>query len=78
MAITPSPTLSGCRAPARVWKNARIELAMFFRGRKNYSRIKPRHHFVIRLGRRWRLLSKDGGQHWQLMTHETYNKESRL
>ncbi|MEB6619609.1 ParE family toxin-like protein [Enterobacter roggenkampii] len=72
------PTLSGCTAPARIWKSASIELSAYIRGRKNYSRIKPHHYLVIRLGKRWRILSKDNGRHWQLMTHETYNKESKL
>jgi hypothetical protein len=72
------PTLSSCTAPARIWKSASIELSAFMCGRKNYSRIKPNHYLVIRLGRRWRILSKDNGRHWQLMTHEKYNKESKL
>jgi hypothetical protein len=42
-----------------------------------FSRVKPHAYLVIRIGRRWRLLSKNGGQQWRLMTHETYNQEYR-
>ncbi|HIC9118474.1 TPA: hypothetical protein ACW9LW_004138 [Klebsiella pneumoniae] len=72
------PTISGCRAPSVVWKKAIIEVAEFYKGRKNYSRVKPNFYLVIRLGLRWRLLSRNNGKHWYLMTHESYNKESKL
>lgn len=66
-----------CNAPLPVCTRALAALKCFARSRRNYSRVKPHHYLVIRLGRRWRLLSKNDGQHWQLMTHETYNRECR-
>nr|WP_279509636.1 hypothetical protein [Klebsiella variicola] len=71
------PLLYGRRVPVGIHKKAYIALTVFFRGRKNYSRIKPHNYLVIRLGHRWRILSKDNGRRWQLMTHEAYNKEFR-
>ncbi|WP_434583482.1 ParE family toxin-like protein [Klebsiella michiganensis] len=40
--------------------------------------MKSNFYLVIRLGLRWRLLSRNNGKHWYLMTHESYNKESKL
>ncbi|EPH0213768.1 ParE family toxin-like protein [Klebsiella oxytoca] len=66
-----------CSAPLPVCIRALAALKCFARRQRNYSRIKPHSYLVIRIGRRWRLLSKNGGQRWRLMTHETYNKEYR-
>lgn len=66
-----------CAAPVGVCKRATAELSQFAKGRRNYSRIAPHHYLVIRLGRRWRLLSKDEGRIWLLLTHEKYNVESK-
>ncbi|GAA3911616.1 hypothetical protein GCM10022405_40960 [Gibbsiella dentisursi] len=66
-----------CAAPIHVCTRAFAALKAYSRGKRNYSRIKPYHYLAIRIGRNWRLLSKNGGQKWQLMTHETYNKVSR-
>ncbi|WP_440589244.1 ParE family toxin-like protein [Klebsiella pneumoniae] len=48
--------------------------------RPRSAQFLPRHAACLSrdpLGRRWRLLSKNGGQQWRLMTHETYNREYR-
>ncbi|WET40535.1 hypothetical protein [Citrobacter enshiensis] len=66
-----------CAAPVGVCGHAAAELSRFSRGIKNYSRIKPNFYLVIRIGRRWRLLSKNGGKVWSLMTHEKYNVECK-
>jgi len=66
-----------CAAPVGVCGRAAAELRGYERGQKNYSRIKPSFYLVIRLGIRWRLLSKDGGKVWSLLTHEKYNVESK-
>ncbi|WP_324724151.1 hypothetical protein [Lelliottia sp. JS-SCA-14] len=66
-----------CAAPLCVSKRAAAELSHYSKGRKNYSRILPHHYLVIRLGCRWRLLSKNGGKAWSLLTHEKYNVESK-
>lgn len=66
-----------CAAPVSVCERATAALSMYEKGRKNYSRIVPNHYLVIRLGRRWRLLSKSGGKSWSLLTHEKYNVERK-
>lgn len=50
-------------------------VAEFESGVKNYTVIKPHGHLSIQVGRDWRLLSKDGGNTWCLMSHEKYNKD---
>jgi len=29
----------------------------------------------LKVNHRWRLLSRDGGKNWEVMSHETYNRE---
>ncbi|WP_279050072.1 hypothetical protein [Cedecea davisae] len=64
-------------APLSVSRRATAELRQFSCGKKNYSRIYSQGYLVIRIGCFWRLLSKNGGKTWSLMTHEKYNVESR-
>ena len=72
------PRLSiACSAPLHVFLRAAAALKCFSRGQRNFTRIKPHAYLVIRIGRRWRLLSKNDGAQWRLMTHETYNQEFR-
>lgn len=66
-----------CAAPVGVCTRAAAALSQYEKGQKNYSRIAPNHYLVIRLGCRWRLLSKNGGKAWSLLTHEKYNVESK-
>ncbi|WP_116432347.1 ParE family toxin-like protein [Klebsiella pneumoniae] len=73
--MTSTSLLINCQAPEAVRLRARDAVSRFLSGCRNYTRLKPRHYLVIRIGCRWRLLSKDEGQHWSLITHEKYNKE---
>lgn len=67
-----------CRPPLNVETKARASLRLFRNGARNFSRINPHDYLVIRIGFRWRLLSKNNGMSWDLLTHETYNKEAAL
>ncbi|VED52127.1 Uncharacterised protein [Raoultella terrigena] len=51
-----------CSAPLPVCTRALAALKCFARGQRNFSRVMPHAYLVIRIGRRWRLLSKNGGQ----------------
>lgn len=53
-------------------------LTKYYSGKKIYQVIKPHHYFSVHVSYRWRLLSKDRGRHWELMTHERYNKQYRI
>lgn len=65
--------LSGPVADRRVYGKALSLLARFDRGEKVYTRLQGSGYLKINLGLRWRLLSRDNGQHWRLTTHEKYN-----
>ncbi|HBT4315772.1 TPA: hypothetical protein MBS28_004032 [Klebsiella aerogenes] len=32
-------------------------------------------YMSLKVNPRWRLLSKDGGRNWEVMSHSTYNRE---
>ncbi|MGO2258542.1 MAG: ParE family toxin-like protein [Hafnia alvei] len=68
-------TLSGSRANPRIYSKALALLTQFENGRRIHKRIKPHGYLKINIGIRWRLLSKNGGKHCRLMTHERYNVE---
>ncbi|HHY9459570.1 TPA: hypothetical protein ACV740_004680 [Escherichia coli] len=65
-------------APLNVERKARASLRLLRNGAQNFSHIKPHDYLVIRIGFRWRLLSKNNGVSWDLLTHETCNKEAAL
>ncbi|TNL11491.1 hypothetical protein CYD30_07820 [Kosakonia cowanii] len=53
-------------------------LTEYYNGKKVYQVIKPKNYFSVHVSYRWRLLSKDKGRSWELMTHERYNKQYRI
>ncbi|EAZ5032397.1 TPA: hypothetical protein ACWO9D_002564 [Salmonella enterica] len=53
-------------------------LSEYYNGKKVYQVVKPNHYFSVHVSYRWRLLSKDKGRSWELMTHERYNKQYRI
>ncbi len=63
--------------PAKVQRKARVILHLY-----NQRQIQPRKlvgdlGWALEVGYRWRLLSRDKGQTWDLMSHEKYNKLTR-
>ncbi|MDR3430710.1 MAG: hypothetical protein P4L95_02190 [Rouxiella aceris] len=46
-------------------------------GKKTCKRIDEKGYLKMDIGPFWRMLSKDGGQRWFLMNHQTYNREIR-
>lgn len=68
-------TLTAIRIPEWVHVQAAHVLRKF-RARRIYpSRMHGSGNLSLRVNRRWRLLSRDGGQNWEVMSHETYNRE---
>ncbi|EPL4334081.1 hypothetical protein GFB57_19805 [Citrobacter sp. S39] len=53
-------------------------LSEYYSGKKNYQLVKPHFYIKMNVSLRWRLLSKDDGKSWELMTHERYNKQFRI
>lgn len=65
-------------ASESVINKAFILLNEYYSGKKNYQVVKLHHYLKVNVSLRWRLLSKDGGKRWVLMTHERYNKQFRI
>lgn len=67
--------LTAIRIPERVHLQAVRVLLQFRQQRILPRRIRRTGHLSLRVNLRWRLLSKDGGKNWEVMSHETYNRE---
>lgn len=52
-------------------------IAALKHGKKVCKRLQENGYLKINVGPFWRMLSKDGGQGWILMNHQTYNREIR-
>jgi hypothetical protein len=66
-------TLTALKAPEWVITQAAMRLAQY-RKRCIFPRRMHRTGFLsLKVNRRWRLLSRNGGRDWQLLTHERYN-----
>nr|WP_234424376.1 hypothetical protein [Dickeya sp. ws52] len=61
------------RAPEWVCTQAVMTLSRYRKHRVFACRIHRTGHLSLRVNRRWRLLSRDNGRNWQLMSHEAYN-----
>jgi Fe-S-cluster containining protein len=46
-------------------------------GKKVCKRLQENGYLKMDIGPFWRMLSKDGGQSWLLMSHQDYNREIR-
>lgn len=67
-------TLTALKAPEWVIAQAAMRLTQY-RKQRIFARRMHRTGFLsLKVNRRWRLLSRNGGKDWQLMTHETYSK----
>jgi len=69
-------------APAYCRRKAEEQVKRFRRGERNYKKIYAKGKQVagrgwmkINIGSSWRLLSRNRGADWELLTHERYNNE---
>ncbi|WP_188723913.1 ParE family toxin-like protein [Franconibacter daqui] len=65
--------LTAFRVPA--WVHAR---AVHLLNQYRHQRLRPRRilrtgYLSLQVNPRWRLLFKDGGKNWEVMSHEKYN-----
>ncbi|WP_075202022.1 MULTISPECIES: hypothetical protein [Serratia] len=67
--------LSGPPADPRIYRKAAALLSRFDRGEKVFTYLTQSGNLKINIGYQWRLLSRDSGQNWRLMTHEKYNHQ---
>ncbi|WP_395306643.1 hypothetical protein [Enterobacter sichuanensis] len=67
--------LTAIRIPERVHQQA-LKVLVRYRRRKAFPRRMRRTGYLsLIVNPRWRLLSKDEGRNWKVMSHETYNRE---
>ncbi|WP_193162922.1 ParE family toxin-like protein [Enterobacter ludwigii] len=69
--------ISGPQADRQIYTKALSLLAAFDHGTKVFSRTKQHGYLHINVTAWWKLLSKDAGKTWRLMTHATFEKEVR-
>ena len=67
--------LTAIRIPEWVHLKAAHVLLQFRARRIRPCRMHRSGNLSLKVNRRWRLLSRDGGQNWEVMSHETYNRE---
>ncbi|CEE94251.1 hypothetical protein [Xenorhabdus koppenhoeferi] len=70
------------RTPEKIMSKAKMQLNRFKQGERISRKVKctgkqkgAYSTLKINVGAFWRLLSRDAGKNWELMTHERYNKE---
>ena len=67
--------LTAIRIPERVHLQALQVLLRYRRRRIFPQRMRRTGHLSLKVNPRWRLLSKDDGRNWVVMSHSTYNRE---
>lgn len=67
-------TLTAIRIPERVHLQAVKVLQQFRQQRILPRRMLRTGYLSLRVNLRWRLLSRDGGKNWEVMSHERYSK----
>ena len=67
--------LTAIRIPEWVHSQA-VQVLRRYRARRIHPcRMHGSGNLSLRVNLRCRLLSRDGGQNWEVMSHETYNRE---
>ncbi|ENB7842199.1 hypothetical protein ABIU59_001872 [Salmonella enterica subsp. enterica serovar Newport] len=63
------------RVHASATRKARKLLRQYRQGKRVYSEVGCTGYLKIDVGVRWRLLSKNLGEKWLFMSHQTYDRE---
>ena len=66
--------LTAIRIPEWVHLKAAHVLSQFRARRIHPRRMHKTGYLSLSVNLRWRLLSRDGGQSWEVMSHERYSK----
>lgn len=67
-------SLTAIRVPVWVHLKAINTLRLYHRRKVHSILIRTTGNLSIRVCRRWRLLSRDNGRNWEVMSHERYNR----
>ena len=65
--------LTAIRIPEWVHLKAAHVLSQFRQG-ASICRMHGSGNLSLKVNHRWRLLSRDGGKNWEVMSHERYSK----
>lgn len=63
------------KIPNKIQQKADVVLTKYRQGLVNPRKTSRHGYYVLNVGLDWRLLSKDGGKSFELMSHEKYNKQ---
>ncbi|MGP3296559.1 ParE family toxin-like protein [Serratia marcescens] len=66
------------RIPQRISIKAEGVLFAYREGKKKPNQTYQHKHLTLPVARCWRLLSKDNGNSWEVMSHERYNNQIRI
>lgn len=67
--------LTAIRIPERVHQQA-MQILLRYRRKRIYARrLRRTGYLSLKVNPRWRLLSKDDGRSWEVMSHEKYSGE---
>lgn len=66
--------ITAIRIPVRVHRQALRVLERYRRRQVFPQRMRRTGYLSLNVGLWWRLLSRNGGRSWEVMSHETYNK----
>ncbi|WP_444546750.1 ParE family toxin-like protein [Enterobacter cloacae] len=66
--------LTAIRIPEWVHLKAVHVLSQFRARRIHPCRMQGSGNLSLKVNHRWRLLSRDGGKNWEVMSHERYSK----
>lgn len=66
--------LTAIRIPERIHQQALLVLTRYRRRRIFPRRMISTGYLSLKVNRCWRLLSRDGGRDWEVMSHERYSK----
>ncbi|WP_442956308.1 ParE family toxin-like protein [Pantoea sp. USHLN298] len=62
-------------APARIKRRAEGIMRLWRAGQIRARRTCRDRYLTLRVTPQWRLLSRDNGQHWELLSHADYDKQ---
>ncbi len=62
------------KIPSKVVAKADVVRKRIAAGEIHPRKMRERGFYSVEVGRRYRLLSRDGGQTFELMTHEKYSR----
>ncbi|MDK9373400.1 hypothetical protein QQF54_08535 [Lelliottia sp. V106_10] len=68
-------SLTAIRIPLWIHLKAINVLQAYRRHKLITTYIHTTGYLSLKVNRRWRLLSRDNGRNWEVMSHERYNKE---